>query len=98
MMYKTIDTARELRKEFIDYNRDYYSYEGYEAMLRYFDEVYPEGFELDIIAICCDFTEATEQQIRDNYNLNEEENVEDFLGDNTWYQETIEGSYIYISF
>lgn len=54
-MKKTIN-VNDLCNEFKDYGRDYYSYEGYEALLDYYDEIDPD-MELDVIAICGDCTE-----------------------------------------
>nr|DAZ42732.1 MAG TPA: hypothetical protein [Caudoviricetes sp.] len=54
-MKKTIN-VNDLCNEFKDYGRDYYSYEGYEALLNYYDEIDPD-MELDVIAICGDCTE-----------------------------------------
>lgn len=51
-MKKTIN-ANDLYNEFKAYNRDYYTYDGYEALLNYYDQ----DMELDVIAICCDCTE-----------------------------------------
>jgi len=58
-MYKTINEY-EFRQAFKDMNRDSYSYEGYTALYEFLDEACSsddKGFELDVIAICCDFTE-----------------------------------------
>lgn len=45
------------RSEALD--RDYYTYEGLEALLDYYDEI-DENMEFDAIAICCDCTEYGE--------------------------------------
>ena len=58
-MYKTI-SEYEFRQAFKDYDRDNYSYEGYEALYDFLDEIYSsddKGFELDVIGICGEFTE-----------------------------------------
>ena len=39
-----------------EYDRDYYSLDGYEALLMFYDEI-DEDMELDVIAICGDCTE-----------------------------------------
>lgn len=54
-MKKTL-TAYDLKKAFVEADRDYYSSEGLEALLNYYDEL-NENMELDIPAICCDCTE-----------------------------------------
>ena len=58
-MYRTINEY-EFRQAFKDMDRDYYSYEGYEALYEFLDEIYSsddKGYELDVIAICGEFTE-----------------------------------------
>ena len=58
-MYKTI-SEYEFRQAFKDMDRDNYSYDGYTALYEFLDEICSsddKGFELDVIAICCDFTE-----------------------------------------
>lgn len=49
-------TGYDLKKAFIEANRDYYTLNGLEVLLDYYDEI-DENMELDIIAICCDCTE-----------------------------------------
>ena len=55
-MKKTFFNGSELQKEFQEYDRDYYSLDGYEALLMFYDEI-DEDMELDVIAICGDCTE-----------------------------------------
>jgi hypothetical protein len=104
MLVKTIDTASELRQEFVKYDRDYYSFEFYKAVMDYFDDVSNEPTELDVIAICCDFNEMTVNEIINDYNIEIEENedkkeaVENYLSMNTWYQETEDNKFIFIAF
>jgi hypothetical protein len=88
---KRIYSADQLRREFDEYGRDYYSYGTYDALLDYFEECYPDGYELDVIAICCDLSEATFEEIAADYSIeasDEEEgltfdDVIEFLEDNT---------------
>jgi len=98
MLYERIYTAGQLRDRFIAYDRDYYSYEGYDEIWEYFDELGMEDTELDVISVCCEFTEATIDEIRSNFGLNDDDDVEEFLNDNTWYKETIEDTFIYRDF
>ena len=58
-MYRTINEY-EFEQAFKKMDRDYYSYDGYRALYEFLDEICSsddKGFELDVIAICCDFTE-----------------------------------------
>ena len=59
--------------EFCDYFRDIrpdnFSYEGLLILFDYFDSDYFEDFELDVIAICCDFAESDYQSIAADYSI-----------------------------
>lgn len=54
-MKMTISTW-DAKRIFCDYDRDYYSVNGIEALLDYYDEI-DENMEFDPIAICCECTE-----------------------------------------
>lgn len=54
-MKKTI-TAYDAKREFIEYDRDYYTIEGLETIIDFYDEI-DEDAEFDAIEICCDCTE-----------------------------------------
>jgi uncharacterized Zn finger protein len=101
MLYIEVGTARELRQEFISYDRDYYSFEAYELMLDYFEN---EIIELDIIALCGFFNEDTIDEIINNYNIEieEEENKADevleYLNSNTWAVKTSNNTILYTEF
>ena len=95
MIYKAYDKY-SLREEFIAYDRDYYSYDGYQALIDIFDEC-GQDWELDVIAICCDFTEGDEEEIRANYSIPEDESVEDYLNDNTIAYKVTDG-FLYQTF
>jgi len=88
-MYQTINES-ECRSAFHSMGRgQQFSYEGltilFEALEQYEVDT-GEDMELDVIAICCDFSEMTEKEVRDTYGdmIGAEEDVEDFLRDNTW--------------
>lgn len=55
----------DFERAFKDMNRDYYSYEGYKALFDYYDEI--EGFELDVIAICCEVSEYDKEELLNDY-------------------------------
>lgn len=46
----------DMKAKFVALDRDYYTYDGLEALLDYYDQV-DENMEFDPIAICCDCTE-----------------------------------------
>lgn len=52
---------------FIDYDRDNYSHDGYEYLLGTYNEIAPDD-ELDVIAICCDWSEySDEDEVMEDY-------------------------------
>ena len=57
----TIDNEYEMQNIFSKWDRDYYSLEAYRAIIDYFEETdYGDDTELDVVGICCDFTEYEE--------------------------------------
>lgn len=57
-MKMTVD-AGMMKEMFKNWNRDYYTYEGCETLLEFYDEI-DENIEFDVIAICCDWNEYGE--------------------------------------
>ena len=72
-MNKTIDFY-EFRNSFEELRPNNFSYEGLRVLWEYFEE-YEEStgtqIELDIIAICCDYTESTIEEVSRDYFLND---------------------------
>ena len=67
-MKKTID-VQDFVNEFKAYNRaDNFSIDGLEALFDMFEEIDPD-MELDVIAICCDYSESDFQDIADDYDI-----------------------------
>lgn len=54
--------------------------------------------ELDVIAICCEFEEADADEVRDNYSLDDEQDVEEYLQENTLYIGETASGYVFASF
>ena len=67
MLVKKIETAEDLQGIMRDYGRDNYSYEAYEALINLFNED-PEPVQIDPVAIACEFTEDTPENIADAYD------------------------------
>ena len=61
MLVTTIDNGYQLEQLFKECGReDHFSYEGFNALYDYlydFSEAIGEDFKVDVIALCCDFTE-----------------------------------------
>ena len=86
MIYQTIDFT-DFRDAFRNYNRlDNFSYEGSRILFDYLEQLsYDTGedWELDVIALCCEFAEMTEDEVRENYTIHEMQTVTDYLYDHT---------------
>jgi hypothetical protein len=72
MIYKTIDTAEQLREEFKKYGRDSYSLDGYQAMLDYLKEFNTNDLKIDVVGLNCNFTEDDFGYFIGYYSLEEE--------------------------
>lgn len=55
----------DFERMFKQMDRDYYSWEGYQALYEYYDEF--EDFELDVVAICCEVTEYIPEDLKKDY-------------------------------
>lgn len=72
MLVKKV-SLNDFLDEFKEYEReDNFSYEGKKALYNYLNELgedLGEPIELDVIAICCDFTEYSDlKEFNDNYS------------------------------
>jgi hypothetical protein len=75
----------EFRDEFTKMNREnQFSYRGLNALYDYIEEYYQEAdkpYELDVIELCCDFTEYDSlEEFNNDYNR-EYENIDDIVDD-----------------
>lgn len=75
-----------------------FSYEGKRLLFDYLEDIDP-NYELDVIALCCEYSEETEEDIRANYSLDNDADVEEYLNDNTaLIGKTSQGTFVYQSF
>jgi hypothetical protein len=66
-MKTTISHASQFRDAFRQVDRyGQFSYEALNMLYEYFEDVDPD-MELDVIAICCDYSEDTPEGIANNY-------------------------------
>ena len=80
-MYQTINTASNFRDEFRACGRaDQFSYEALGILFDYL-EAYEmdtgEEIELDVVSLCCDYSEDSPENIRDQYGIDTEGMDED---------------------
>lgn len=73
MLVTTIDNGYQLEQLFRECGREnYFSYEGFNALYDYLDEYSDEvgeDFKVDVIALCCDFTEYSDwEELYNNYS------------------------------
>ena len=72
MAIKQTVTESDFRDAFQAIRPDNFTYEGLGALYEYLEsmsEQMGEAFELDVIALCCDFTEYSEDEAREEFNI-----------------------------
>ena len=105
MLYQTIDTASQFRDQFHRCGRgDQFSYEALGLLFDYLNDC-GSDVELDVVAICCEFSEDTSESIADYYSIDteglDESEIKDvvlsYLENNTSIVgETSSGSFVYV--
>lgn len=92
-MYQTI-TRSQFRDAFRDKGRqDQFSYEALGALYDWLEESYDGKFELDVIALCCEWAEDSIENVLSNYNLDSLEDLQnettviELNGDTILYQQ-----------
>ena len=90
-MYTRV-TIDNFRNTFLisDY-KNKFSYEGLTALYDYFEELEDdlcesiecESIEFDLIAIACEYSELTIDELRDNYSIDKDIDVIKYLQENT---------------
>ena len=113
---KTTVTRYDFERAFADANRkENFSYEGLSVLFDYledYEEQTGEELELDVVALCCDYSEDTAEEIARNYSIDlsdldpedddyEEqctEAVRDYLNDNTTIVGETSTGFVYACF
>ena len=68
-MFQTIDNARQFRDAFDNAGRgDQFSYEALGLLFDYLEDLDP-SYELDVVALCCEYDEATPEEIAESYSI-----------------------------
>lgn len=98
------DAFRAMESYEEDRRTDQFSYEGLGVL---FDYLAGEELELDVIALCCDYYEDTWENIAENYGIEltdpededlVQEEVQEYLEQNTALVGTVTGGCIYQAF
>lgn len=107
MIYSTIDNASQFRDAFHHANRaNQFSYEGLGLLFDYLNDC-GSDVELDVIGICCEFSEEMPEDIAQAYDIDTEglsegqikDAVLSHLEDNTSVVgETSSGAFVYVQF
>lgn len=78
---KTTVSISEFREAFASYDRENFSYAGLEALYNWITELDDScgtETELDVIALCCEFTEYVNlDEFHQNYNKEDYETIDD---------------------
>ena len=97
-------TFRDAFEKLRPYN---FSYGGLEILFEYLEECQKdtgEEYELDVIALCCDFAEDSWQSIAENYSVEYDENeydgegyekVKEYLIDEGVFVGEVSGGFVY---
>jgi len=78
-----------------------FSYEALGALFDYLEALDPNS-ELDVIALCCDYSEDTAEDIAANYNIDSADELEDvvraYLEENTTIVAETASGFLYAQF
>ena len=90
---------------FRDMDRDnQFSYEGKRALFDYLESCEEESQELDVISLCCYYTEETYEEIAEMYSIevDDEDDIEDavraHLEDHTFIVGEVPGGFVFADF
>lgn len=68
-MHITINSSSQFQREFEAHGRgNQFSYEGLDLLFDYLEEIDP-SYELDVIGLCCDYSEEMPLDIAQNYSV-----------------------------
>jgi hypothetical protein len=105
-MYITINHASQFRDQFHRAGRgDQFSYEGLGLLFNYLEEIDPD-YDLDVVALCCEYSEASYAEIAEMYDIDlngvhedkMSEVIMDYLSDNTVIVGETNSGFIYQQF
>ena len=99
----------EFREAFRSLRPDNFSYEGMQALFDYLEQIEEdtgEEIELDVIALCCDYSEASWEEIARDYGIDvrgldetdTQSEVMNYLEMNTAIVGEVPGGCVYLNF
>lgn len=77
---------------------DQFSYKALGWLFDMLDDFDNENEELDVIAICCDFNELKIEDVRSEYDVPEDQDVIDYLEENTFVVNSDDETVLFQSF
>ena len=106
---QSINTVYQFREAFrLAGRNDQFSYEGLEVLFDYLDQLSEdtgEPIELDVVALCCEYSEDSIEELIESYSIdvsdaeNDEEEihaiVREYLHDNTSVCGEVSGGFVY---
>jgi len=106
---KTTVSLYDFRDAFRRVRPDNFSYEGLEVLFDYLEacESGADEIELDVIALCCDFSEASVDEIAENYSIDlsecdddeeKAEAVRDYIERHSIVVGEVAGGFVYADF
>ena len=110
---QNINNVHQFREAFrIAGRMDQFSYEGLEVLFDYLEnlsEDIGEPIELDVVALCCEYYESSNEELIDNYNIDLSEVdkddhdsiievVREYLEDNTSVCGEVSNGFVYAAF
>ena len=107
---KTTVSVYDFHQAFKELRPNNFSYAGLNILYDYFEEYERdtgEELEMDVIAICCDFTEDTWQNIASSYDIDltgaelggeKYEIVKEYLEDQGAFMGEVDGGFVYRDF
>jgi hypothetical protein len=79
MLYQTIDTASQFRDQFHRCGRgDQFSYEALGLLFDHLESL-GSDVELDVVGVCCEYSEDTPKSIAKQYNIDLEDDGNELL-------------------
>ena len=102
-MYQSVNFGDFLDAFRAQDRQDQFTYGAKRALFDYLEDLEDqtgERIELDVVALCCEYTELTFDEIRRDYSLGDmtDEEVTEWISDRTAYVGLVDGSLVFAQF